>query len=106
MSAFSITYKGPMSFFLEGELDIATVPSLSAAISGSVGAGGTITLDLSGLTFIDSSGVGAILQAGMDHLPNGCILLHGVRGAPQRVVELMGVDKTTNIHILPCLIAV
>ena len=106
MSVFSITYKGPMSFFLEGDLDIASVPSLTAAINGSIGAGGPITLDLSGLTFIDSSGVGAILKAGMDHLPNGCIVLHGVHDAPQRVVELMGVEKTSNIHVLPCLIAV
>ncbi len=105
MSVFSITYKGPMSFFLEGELDIASVPSLTAAISGSIGAGGPITLDLSGLTFIDSSGVSAILKAGMDHLPNGCIVLHGVHDAPQRVVELMGVEKTSNIHVLPCLVA-
>jgi anti-sigma B factor antagonist len=106
MPDFGITYQGPMTFFLAGELDMATVPSLSAAISDSIGAGGPITLDLSGLTFIDSSGVGAILKASKDHLPNGCIVLHGVHAGTQRVVELMGVEKTSNIHVLPCLIAV
>ncbi len=103
MSDFRITYKGPMTYFLEGDLDIASVSALTAAISDSIGAGGPITLDLSGLTFIDSTGVGAVLKAANDHLPGGCIVLHGVHDATQRVVDLMGVDKTPNIHVLPCL---
>jgi anti-sigma B factor antagonist len=106
MPDFGITYQGPMTFFLDGELDIATVPSMTAALGSSIGEGGPLTLDLSGLTFIDSSGVAAILKAGNDHLPNGCVVLHGVHDATQRVVDLMGVEKTTNIHILPCLVAV
>ncbi len=106
MSVFNITYKGPMTFFLEGELDIASVPSLEAALNGSIGAGGPITLDLSGLTFIDSSGVGAILKAAKDHLPGGCVVLHGVHDSTQKVIELMGVEKMPNLHVLPCLIAV
>jgi anti-sigma B factor antagonist len=105
MSDFGITYQGPMTFFLEGDLDIATVPTLTAAMSGSMGEGGPITLDLSGLSFIDSTGVAAILKAGKDHLPKGCIVLHGVHDGAKRVVDLMGVEKTTNIHILPCLVA-
>jgi anti-anti-sigma factor len=105
MSVFSITYKGPMTFFLEGELDIASVPSLQAALNGSIGVGGPITLDLSRLTFIDSSGVGAILKAAKDHLPGGCVFLHGVHDGTEKVIELMGVEKTSNIHVLPCVVA-
>jgi anti-sigma B factor antagonist len=105
MPDFGITYQGPMTFFLEGELDIATVPTLTAAMSESIGQGGPLTLDLSGLTFVDSTGVAAILKAGKDHLPKGCIVLHGVHDGARRVVDLMGIEKATNIHILPCPVA-
>ena len=105
MSVFSITYKGPMSFFLEGELDIASVPAVQAALNDSIGAGGPITLDLSGLTFIDSSGVSAILKAAKDHLPGGCVVLHGVHDGTQKVIGLMGVEMTSNIHVIPCVVA-
>ena len=105
MPDFGITYQGPMTYYLDGELDIATVPALTAAISDSLGKGGPLTLDLSGVTFIDSSGVGAILKAGQDHLPGGCVVLHGVHDATQRLIELMGVGRATNLHLIPCVVA-
>jgi anti-anti-sigma factor len=47
---------------VKGELDLSTTPQLSAAIDGS--AAGTVTLDLSGVSFIDSSALRVLVLSG------------------------------------------
>ena len=47
-----------------GEVDRDTADELSTALTGAVarsGPGGTVEVDLSGVSFLDSSGVGALL---------------------------------------------
>ena len=104
MTDFGITSDGPRMFFLSGELDLATLPLMETAIAPAVAKGGPITLDLSDLKFIDSSGVGSIIRNVRD-LPSGCIILHGVRNAVQRILELMGV-KAQNLHVIPCTVPI
>lgn len=104
MTDFTITSDGPRMFFLSGELDLATLPLMESAIAPAVAKGGPITLDLGNLLFIDSSGVGSIIRNVKD-LPSGCISLHGVRNAVQRVVDVMGV-KLENLHVIPCTVPV
>lgn len=104
MADFTITSKAP-TFFLAGELDIGTVPIMTDAIEDAVSLGGPITLDLSKLTFVDSSGVGAILGA-LGDLPSGCIVLHGADNGIQRVLDIMGVGQAENLHIIPCTVEV
>jgi anti-anti-sigma factor len=105
MADFRITSPGSPLFFLEGELDAATVPLLDAAISEAVARGGPITLDVSNLTFADSTGISAILRAS-SAMTMGCVLLHGVRDGILRLIELMGVGQAPNVHVLPCAAAV
>ena len=63
MSDFGIRADGPHMFSVSGELDIATVPLMNVAIAHAVSQGGPITIDMSFLTFMDSTGVGAILKS-------------------------------------------
>jgi anti-anti-sigma factor len=104
MTDFAITSDGPRMFFLSGELDLATLPLMESTIASAVAKGGPITLDLSDLTFIDSSGVGSILGH-LKALPSGCIILHGVRSAVLRVVEVMGIQLET-LHVIPCTVPI
>jgi anti-anti-sigma factor len=104
MTDFAITSDGHRMFFLTGELDLATIPLMETTIAPAVAKGGPVTIDLSDLEFIDSSGVGSIIRSLKD-LPSGCIILHGVRGAAQRVLELMGV-KAENLHVIPCTVPI
>ena len=60
MGDFGITAHGPSMFFLTGELDMATVPIMNVAIADAVSRGGPIMTGIADLTFLDSSGVGAI----------------------------------------------
>jgi anti-anti-sigma factor len=101
MADFGITADGSRTFFLSGELDMATVPIMNIAIVDAVAGGGPISIDLTDITFLDSTGFGAILKAATD-LPAGCIVLHGVHDGVSRVTGLMGVDRAENIHVLPC----
>jgi anti-anti-sigma regulatory factor len=72
------------------------------AIAHAVSQGGPITIDMSFLTFMDSTGVGAILKSAKE-LATGCIVLHGVHDEVGRVIELMGVDGARqNLHVIPC----
>ena len=101
MADFGITSDGSRTFFLNGELDMATVPIMDIAIVDAVARGGPISMDLTDITFLDSTGLGAILKAAKD-LPSGCIVLHGVHDGVHKVTGLMGVDMEANIHVIPC----
>jgi anti-anti-sigma factor len=46
-----------------GEVDLATAPELAAALEEALAGGRAIVLDLSDVDFIDTSGVGAMLDA-------------------------------------------
>jgi anti-sigma B factor antagonist len=102
MADFGITASGPAMFTLKGELDLASSPLLDAAIGQSVARGGSILVDVSGLTFADSSGIGAILRSARA-LPTGCLVLHGVREQMGRVIDVMGVGEAPNLHVNTCL---
>jgi anti-anti-sigma factor len=102
---FGITSDGSRMFFLSGELDVATLPQMETAIAPAIAKGGPVTLDLSHLAFIDSSGVSSIIR-NLKALPSGCIVLHGVRDAAQRIMEIMGVKAEDNLHVIPCAVPV
>jgi len=101
MANFGITSSGPSTMFLEGELDMATVHLMEPVLAGAVAHGGPVTIDVSELTFVDSSGIGAIMR-GLKDLPSGCITLHGAHGGIQKVLDIMGVDRAENLHVIPC----
>ena len=48
---------------IAGELDVATVPRVSAALEAEPAASaGAVVIDLAGVTFIDSTGLGALVK--------------------------------------------
>ena len=95
-----IPIQGIRGFRLEGELDVATVNELTEALDGAIEAGGPILLDLSPLSFIDSMGIHAILQAIRTLEDRGwCVYLHTDNGEVARALELLGVGKAKNAHI-------
>jgi anti-sigma B factor antagonist len=77
-----------------GDLDLATVDHLRTALNGIDGAG-RLVLDLRGLTFIDSTGLHLLVtlhhRAQRDELELSVI---APTGAPNRAIELCGLDKT------------
>jgi anti-sigma B factor antagonist len=76
-----------------GELDLATAPSLTAALQAALASGAReIWIDLSGVTFMDSSGLHALLAV-RDQLHDGRrLVLIAPPGRVRRLLELTGVD--------------
>jgi anti-anti-sigma factor len=101
IAEFNVSLHGASTFFLAGELNVGTAPLLSDTIRAAVARGGPITLDLSNMTFIDSAGVDAILNA-VAHLPSGCLILHGVDNTTQRILDNIGIGPAPNLHIISC----
>jgi anti-sigma B factor antagonist len=88
----NLTSDGQHRLLLSGELEIASVPILEGAITRLCEEGTRgITLDLSELLFIDSTGVAAIILAGKVCEKHGYdfALIPGSRPV-QRIFELAG----------------
>ncbi len=79
---------------LRGELDMAGVPSLEATVERICAEGArSVTIDLAELTFIDSTGLAAIVHVSALCAKHGCDfeILPGPR-AVQRLFEVTGLD--------------
>ena len=94
VDSFGVTsrdIKGGRVFAFKGDLDISTADGLVEQITGS--AGSFIVIDLSELTFTDSSGLGAILTARWRVIRDGGMLvLSRPRQNVQALLEIAGID--------------
>ena len=80
---------------LEGTCDLATAPDLRNALQPLIPPGiDEVVIDVSGLEFIDSTGLGVILGA-MRRLREGGgqLRIAGAAGTVRRVLEITDLDK-------------
>ncbi|GGS78554.1 STAS domain-containing protein [Streptomyces violaceus] len=86
---------------LRGEIDHGVKDALQQALSPRDGDGGAprIVADLSGVTFIDSSGINVFIHTHQRaEAAQGWLRLAGVRGSVMRVVQLVGLDAVVACH--------
>ena len=78
--------------YLVGELDLSTVDTLRERLEAAAGnEPGDIDIDMSGVTFCDSSGLKVLLTAHHDMLGQGRRLrLVGLRDGVRRLLEISG----------------
>ncbi|GGU41955.1 STAS domain-containing protein [Streptomyces coeruleorubidus] len=85
---------------LRGEIDHAVTEKLTEALLsyGSVTPQRTV-VDLSGVTFMDSSGINALIAAhqGMSDA-QGWLRIAGAQASVLRVLELVGLDQVIGCH--------
>jgi anti-sigma B factor antagonist len=86
-----------------GELDVATSPALRERLIDLVGDGSTqLVLDLEGVDFLDSTGLGTIISAlKRVRTHGGDMRLVCTQGRIQRLFEITGLDKA--VPLLPSL---
>ncbi|RCV49540.1 STAS domain-containing protein [Marinitenerispora sediminis] len=73
-----------------GELDVATADALTEGITAAVErSGGEVTVDLSGITFCDAAGLGALVRAANRTEPVGARLI--LRAPTARLARLLDV---------------
>src|SRR5215218_5027877 len=86
---------------LAGELDMSSAPALDRVLGPAVERGGTVLVDLSELTFMDSTGINAFLKAARSLNGRGCLILHGEQERVRRVLDLVRLDGAIpNLHRL------
>ena len=85
---------------LVGELDLATSPALleAAAEASKKARPGGVTLDLSELTFLDSTGISAIISIS-GGLESGALVLLAPQAHVARVLRLVRADSFPNVEI-------
>jgi anti-anti-sigma factor len=83
---------------LAGELDLATTPIAEGPLFGELAAGRDVLVDLTGLSFIDSSGIGLLIRA---FRADGGSRMHTVivrDSQVDRVFRLVGLDRAMPLH--------
>ena len=81
-----------------GEVDLATVGQLEEAINGSINGQNHIAIDLSAVTFMDSTGLRALLTSHETMSSAGRRLALVVSGGPvNRLLDISGVAQTLEI---------
>jgi len=84
---------------ISGELDLGTIGSLQSGVGERIGPAACIVLDLEGLTFCDSTGLGAIIKLHRRAADLGGVLALAAPG--QRVVDVLsisGVDQVIAVY--------
>jgi anti-sigma B factor antagonist len=79
---------------LRGELDLVSEPEVRAQIAGLCARGLDVVVDLAEVTFIDSSGLRALLGASRAAARSGCrVEIRHARGEVLRVLALTGLSE-------------
>jgi anti-anti-sigma factor len=83
---------------LSGEFDMSSVETFRMAVETSVDPDRELVFDLTDLTFIDSSGIRAILTVSQEIRANGVVLRHPQPNV-RRVIELIGIEGRSGIRV-------
>jgi anti-sigma B factor antagonist len=84
---------------LEGELEMAALGTLHACVAATDDTCDRVVLDLSGLRFIDASGIGLIALLQQDFEAEGRELaLRDPRGEVRRALELSGLAAEVSVE--------
>jgi len=83
-----------------GELDVATSPTLRERLISLVGEGSAcLVLDLEGVDFLDSTGLGTIVSAlKRARTHDGDLRLVCTQSRIRRLFEITGLDKAVPLH--------
>ena len=86
----------------QGEVDVATAPVLRDALDHVRPEAQTIVIDLAGVTFLDSTGLGVLIGARRRLLPAGIRMLV-INAAPTvwRVFKMTGLIEPLRVHAAP-----
>jgi anti-sigma B factor antagonist len=89
---------GAVLVAVEGELDLATAPRLKRALADVLASGANqIALDMSGVTFIDSTALGVLVGVQRGLVQGARLAIAGGSKDVLNVFELTGLDATFDM---------
>ncbi len=89
----------PRSYRLAGELDMSNASQLAEVLREECSKPGDVALDLSALTFMDSSGLHVVLDASRQLESNGHLILRNPTKAVGRIFEVSGIEQVETIRV-------
>ena len=90
---------GSLVVSFEGDVDLENSPKAREILLGCVAEGRDVFVDLSAVSYIDSSGVASLVEAFQASKKKGTrFALVAVNEAAMRVLELARLDKVFTIH--------
>jgi len=91
---------GPVSVLqLVGELDISSAPALREQLLELLTSSGDVVVDLSDVSFMDSSGISVLIVAHKRSIAQGrTITLRNPRGPVAKVLAVTGTDQVFTIE--------
>lgn len=101
LSPFESVQYGPSLIYWGGELDLATRGPAERSLLAAAEAGGLIMVDISNVTFMDSTALHVLVTAA-HAMPSGCIVLHGCSRFVEKVLEQTGLSRHVRLHVVPC----
>jgi anti-sigma B factor antagonist len=99
MTDLEITQVSPERYRLRGELDMASAVTFEDALSPVVQGGTQLVLDLEDLTFIDSSGLRALVQLSDQMNGSAPLVLSNVPHGVQRLLDIVGLNTLPGIEV-------
>ena len=91
--------KGTTIVALKGEIDLDNSPAARKLLLENIGGASQVLVDLSGVTYIDSSGVASLVEALQTSKKTGTGFALAAASEPtRRVLELARLDKVFTIH--------
>lgn len=93
------TGDGRADLVVAGEIDIATAPLLRSDLHRIVQNGASeVVIDMAGVDFIDSAGLGVLIGAvGRLRERGGRLVLRHVQPAPRKVIEITGLQDVFEL---------
>lgn len=94
-----VTPTDPAVVVLAGELDLADAPAVASQLHAAADQTGRVIVDLHGVTFIDSTAIGALVgvQRALKERGGGLVLRRPSR-AVARLLELTALDRLFEIE--------
>ncbi|MBA3737014.1 MAG: STAS domain-containing protein [Actinobacteria bacterium] len=86
-------------FRLDGELDMATADDLSQLLKVAVLECRPLVLDFSGVSFMDSSGLRALLEAAGQTEEGGCVVVVNPAAQVRRVLDISIPGGTPGLEV-------
>ena len=84
---------------LRGSLDLATVPLARDRLGDLWVQGATVVLDLSGLEFMDSTGLNLFARGLVALGDDGTLVLRAPGGIVRRVLSVSGIEARPNVRV-------
>ncbi|HEX2096233.1 MAG TPA: STAS domain-containing protein [Solirubrobacterales bacterium] len=85
---------------LSGELDMSNAPAFASELQRLEASAASLELDLSGLEFIDSTGI-AILVGAHQRLGDRLCIVHSNSPGVRRIFSLTGLDEQLRFRLQP-----